>query len=99
LTSSYYEGHKCALARFNHDRDGKGDRPIIVYGVLTDREGRPVSVNVYPGNTADPRTVPDQAYALRERFNLKRVVLVGDRGMLEKLRREVERRRRKPIGK
>jgi transposase len=82
LTSSYYEGHKCTLAQFGHDRDGKGDRPIIVYGVLTDREGRPVSVNVYPGNTADPRTVPDQVYALRERFNLKRVVLVGDRGML-----------------
>jgi transposase len=85
LTSSYYEGHKCALSRFGHDRDGKGDRPIIVYGVLTDRAGRPVSVNVYPGNTADPRTVPDQAYALRERFNLKRVVLVGDRGMLTQI--------------
>ena len=82
VTSSYYEGKTCPLARFGHDRDGKTGCPIIVYGVLTDADGRPVAVPVYPGNTADPKTVPDQVEALTRRFGLSRVVLVGDRGML-----------------
>jgi len=56
--------------------------PIIVYGTLTDADGRPVAVRVYPGNTGDPKTVPDQVEALTKRFGLSRVVLVGDRGML-----------------
>ena len=54
VTSSYYEGKTCPLARFGHDRDGKTGCPIIVYGVLTDAEGRPIAVQVYPGNTGDP---------------------------------------------
>jgi transposase len=82
VTSSYYEGKTCPLARFGHDRDGKTGLPIIVYGALTDADGRPVAVQVYPGNTADPKTVPDQVEALTKRFGLSRVVLVGDRGML-----------------
>jgi len=82
VSSSYYEGDTCPLARYGHDRDGKTGRPIIVYGVLTDAEGRPVSVQVYPGNTADPATVPDQVTKLSRQFGLTRVVLVGDRGML-----------------
>jgi transposase len=82
VTSSYYEGKTCPLARFGHDRDGKTGRPIIVYGALTDADGRPVAVQVYPGNTADPKTVPDRVEALTKRFGLSRVVLVGDRGML-----------------
>lgn len=82
VSSSYYEGHTCPLARFGNDRDGKRGLPIIVYGLLTDAEGRPVAVEVYPGNTGDPTTVPDQVERLRERFGLTRVVLVGDRGML-----------------
>jgi transposase len=82
VTSSYYEGKTCPLARFGHDRDGKTGRPIIVYGVLTDTDGRPVAVQVYPGNTGDPKTVPDQVEAITKRFGLSRVVLVGDRGML-----------------
>jgi len=82
VSSSYYEGRRCPLARYGHNRDGKKDRPIIVYGVLTDAEGRPVAVDVYPGNTGDPTTVPDQVTKLRERFGLQRVILVGDRGML-----------------
>jgi len=82
VSSSYYEGRTCPLARYGHDRDGKGDRPIIVYGVLTDSEGRPVAVEVYPGNTGDPTTVADQVTKLRQRFGLSRVILVGDRGML-----------------
>ena len=91
VTSSYYEGRCCPLAQYGHDRDGKKGRPIIVYGLLTDGEGRPVAVEAYPGNTGDPSTVSGQAEKLRERFGLNRLVLVGDRGMLtetqiEKLR-------------
>jgi len=82
VSSSYYEGHTCPLMQFGHNRDGKRDLPIVVYGVLTDAEGRPVAVEVYPGNTADPSTVPDQVETLKGRFGLERVVLVGDRGML-----------------
>ncbi len=82
VSSSYYEGRTCPLARFGHDRDGHTGRPIIVYGVLTDGDGRPLAVSVYPGNTADPTTVRDQVDTLRARFGLVRLVLVGDRGML-----------------
>jgi len=82
VTSSYYEGRTCPLARLGHDRDGKKDRPIIIYGVMTDAEGRPISVQVYPGNTGDPKTVVDQVEKLRQKFGLSRVVMVGDRGML-----------------
>jgi len=82
ISSSFYTGHTCPLARHGHSRDGKKGLPIIVYGLLTDRDGRPVSVDVYAGNTADPTTVPDQVDKLRQRFGLQRVVLAGDRGML-----------------
>jgi transposase len=82
VSSSYYEGHTCPLARLRHNRDGKKGLPIIVYGLLTDDVGRPVAVDVYPGNTGDPTTVPDQVENLRKRFGLSHVVLVGDRGML-----------------
>ena len=82
VSSSYYEGRTCPLARFGHDRDGKTGLPIIVYGVLTDVAGRPIAVEVYPGGTGDPTTVPDQVETLRTRFGLTRVVLVGDRGLL-----------------
>jgi len=82
VSSSYYEGRTCPLARYGHNRDGKRDRPIVLYGVLTDGQGRPLAVDVYPGNTGDPTTVPDQVTKLREQFGLEHVVLVGDRGML-----------------
>lgn len=82
VTSSYYEGRKCPLIRFGYSRDHRGDRPQIVYGLMTDSQGCPVSVEVYPGNVGDPKTVPDQVEKLRDRFGLERVVLVGDRGML-----------------
>ncbi|MBI2821228.1 MAG: IS1634 family transposase [Acidobacteria bacterium] len=82
ITSSYYEGRTCPLAQFGHDRDGQKGLPIIVYGVMTDGQGCPVAVSVYPGNTADPKTIPDQLNKLRQKFGLSRVVLVGDRGML-----------------
>jgi transposase len=80
-STSYYEGRSCPLARFGHDRDGK-KLPVILYGLLTDQAGRPLAVEVYPGNTGDPTTVADQVEKLRERFSLSRVVIVGDRGML-----------------
>jgi transposase len=82
VSSSFYEGRTCPLARFGHDRDGKKGLPIIVYGIMTNGEGCPVAVEVYPGNTADPTTIADQIEKLRERFGLSRVVMVGDRGML-----------------
>ncbi|HZT69888.1 MAG TPA: IS1634 family transposase [Terriglobia bacterium] len=82
VSSSFYEGRKCPLAQFGHDRDGKKGLPIIVYGVMTDGEGRPVAVEVYAGSTGDPTTVGDPVEKLRERLGLERVVLVGDRGLL-----------------
>jgi hypothetical protein len=82
VSSSYYEGHKCPLARYGHDRDGKKGLPIIVYGLLTDSLGRPVAVDAYPGNTSDSKTIPDQIAKVREHFSLTRVILIGDRGML-----------------
>ena len=81
VSSSSYHGRHCILATYGYNRDGE-KLPSIVYGLLTDGDGRPVAVDVYPGNTADPKTVPDQVEKLREQFGLKRVVLVGDRGML-----------------
>lgn len=81
VSSSSYTGATCVLARFGHNRDGR-KLPCIVYGVMTDDEGRPISVDVYPGNTGDPTTVPDQMEKLKTRFGLERIVAVGDRGML-----------------
>ncbi|MFQ5561338.1 MAG: IS1634 family transposase [Nitrospinota bacterium] len=82
ISSSYYEGRTCPLIAFGHNRDGKKGKQIIVYGLMADADGRPIAMDVYPGNTADPTTIPDQIEKLSERFNLSRVVLVGDRGML-----------------
>ena len=89
VSSSYYEGHTCPLVQFGHSRDGKRGKPIVVYGVLTDVPGRPVAVQVYPGNTGDPNTVADQVHKLKGRFALERVILVGDRGMLTQTQIEV----------
>ncbi len=82
VTSSYYEGHTCPLACWGHSRDKKKGLPIIVYGTLADGQGRPISVDVYAGNSADCSTVADQVTKLTEVFGLGRIVLVGDRGML-----------------
>ena len=94
VSSSYYEGSTCSLAQFGYNRDGKKGRTIIVYGVLTDDEGRPVAMDVYPGSTGDPATVPDQVKKLRQRFDLSDVVLVGDRGMLTET--QIDHLRRHP---
>lgn len=86
VSSSSYEGRTCPLAQYGYNRDGKKGLPSIVYGLLTDRHGRPIALDVYPGNTADPSTIPDQVRKLRHRFGLMRVVLVGDRGLLTQAR-------------
>jgi transposase len=82
LTSTYFEGHTCPLAHRGHSRDNQHGSLQIVFGLLTNHEGCPVAVEVFEGNTADPKTVASQIEKLRTRFGLKRVVLVGDRGML-----------------
>ena len=82
LSSSYYEGSSCPLAQFGHNRDGKKGKKQINYGVLTTSDGCPISIDVYPGNTADPSTVSDQLRKLRKRFGIKKAIVVGDRGML-----------------
>jgi len=87
LSSSYYWGATCPLVQYGHNRD-ENRLPIIVYGVMTDRDGRPLALSVYPGNTADPATVSDQVETLKHRFKLERAVLVGDRGMLTQARIE-----------
>ena len=92
VSSSYLEGRKCPLAQHGYSRDHRPDRPQIVYGLLCTREGLPVAVEVFDGNTADPATLAAQIAKLKQRFALERVVLVGDRGMLTsaRIREEVE---------
>lgn len=82
VTSTYFEGHSCPLAKLGHSRDGKKDKLQIVIGLLTNGEGCPVAVEVFDGNTGDPKTVASQVSKLRDRFHLERIVLVGDRGMI-----------------
>jgi len=86
LTSTYMEGSHCPLARYGHSRDGRPGTLQIEYGLVTDEAGRPVAVEVVPGDTADPATVPAVIEKLRGRFELTDVVLVGDRGMLTQAR-------------
>jgi len=82
VSSTYFEGHTCPLGKHGHSRDGKKDKLQIVFGLLTSSDGCPVSVEVFEGNVGDPKTLASQVQKLRERFGLKRVVLVGDRGMI-----------------
>ena len=86
LTSVWMEGRSCPLAKRGHSRDGKRGKLQIEFGLLCDRNGCPVSVEVFPGNTADPATLASQIAAVQERFSLSKVVLVGDRGMLTEAR-------------
>ena len=86
LTSTYVEGTHCPLARRGYSRDGKKNKLQIVFGLLCSPEGCPVAVEVFEGNTSDPKTVACQVDKLRFRFGLARVVLVGDRGMLTSAR-------------
>ena len=84
VSSSYFEGRHCPLARLGYSRDGKRGTLQIIYGLLCDRAGRPVSVEVFDGNLHDDATLPAQINKLRERFGLASVVVVSDRGMFTK---------------
>jgi len=86
LTSTYFEGRHCPLAKLGHPRDDKKGKLQVVFGLMTNAEGCPVAVEVYAGNTSDPKTVSDQVTKLRQRFGLQRVILVGDRGMITNAR-------------
>jgi hypothetical protein len=88
LTSSVIEGRHCPLAQRGYSRDGRPGTRQVEYGLVTDAEGRPIAVEVVPGDTADPATVPAVIERLRDRFELADVVLVGDRGMLTSARIE-----------
>ena len=82
VTSTYFEGRSCPLAKLGHNRDDKKDKLQIVVGLLCAEGGCPVGVEVYPGNTADPTTLASQIFKVRERWGLRHVVWVGDRGLL-----------------
>jgi Transposase DDE domain len=82
LSSSYVEGRCCPLAALGHNRDGKKGKLQLNWGLVCSAQGRPVSVAVHPGNTADPTTLPGVLDTIRERFGIERVILVGDRAMI-----------------
>jgi transposase len=87
VSSTYFEGRTCPLAQYGRSRDGKGKLQII-FGLLCTAEGCPVAVEVFEGNVGDPNTLQSQITKLKERFDIERVVLIGDRGMITKARLE-----------
>ena len=82
LSSSYVEGRCCELAALGHSRDGKPGKLQVNWGLVCSPEGRPLAVQVHPGNTADPTTVPDVLDTIKDKFGIDRVILVGDRAMI-----------------
>jgi hypothetical protein len=82
LTSSYFEGTTCPLAKLGYNRDGKKGKLQVNYGILTDANGLPIAVSIFDGNTGDPKTLLPQVEKLRVNFGIERIVLVGDRGMI-----------------
>jgi Transposase DDE domain len=82
VSSAAFEGRTCPLGAIGHPKDGVRGRLQIVYGLLTSKEGIPVAIEVFKGNTGDPKTVASQVSKIKDRFGISRVVLVGDRGML-----------------
>lgn len=91
LTSSYFEGVTCPLAKIGYSRDGKRGTLQVNYGLLTDARGCPVSVSVFEGNTADPKTLLPQIEKVKKGFGLDRLVLAGDRGMISNVQIEAMR--------
>ena len=83
VTSSYLEGDHNAFGAYGYNRDGKKNKKQIVIGLLCDEEGRPVSIEVFRGNTQDPKTFPARMRKAGERFGCERVTFVGDRGMIK----------------
>jgi len=90
VSSSYLEGRCCELAKLGYNRDGKKGKLQIVYGLLCAPDGCPVAIEVFEGDTADPRTLAAQIDKVKSRFALKHVVLVGDRGMITQARLDAE---------
>ena len=86
VSSSYMEGRRCPLAKRGYSRDGRKGTLQIVYGLLCAPDGCPVAIEVFDGNTADPKTLAVQIDKLKKRFHLDHVVLVGDRGMITQAR-------------
>ena len=86
LTSSYFEGTTCPLARFGHNRDGKKGKLQVNYGLLTNGAGIPVSVSVFEGNAGDPKTLLPALQRVREQFGVAEFTIVGDRGMITQAR-------------
>ncbi|HYN90469.1 MAG TPA: IS1634 family transposase [Thermoleophilaceae bacterium] len=84
VSSSYFEGRSCPLAKLGYSRDGKRGTPQIIYGLLCDQPGRPVAVEVFSGELHDDKTLPAQIAKLKTRFGLATVVVVCDRGMVTK---------------
>ena len=82
VSSAAFEGRTCPLGAVGHPKDGVRGRLQIVYGLLTSKEGIPVAIEVFKGNTGDPTTAASQVTKVKDRFGITRVVLVGDRGML-----------------
>ena len=82
LSSSYFEGTTCPLAKLGHNRDGKKGKLQVNYGLLTDRRGCPVAVSVHDGNTNDPKTLMPQVDKVKKDFGVQTLVLAGDRGMI-----------------
>jgi len=90
VSSSYFEGSKCILSAFGYSRDKRRDKRQVVFGLLCTQEGCPIAIEVFTGNTADPRTLGTQIAKIKKRFGLSRVILVGDRGMITSARVEKE---------
>jgi hypothetical protein len=86
LSSSWVEGSRCELAAYGYSRDGKRGKAQIEYGLLTDKDGRPVAVRVFAGNTGDPKTFPEAVDTVRGAFGLRQMIMVGDRGMITSAR-------------
>jgi len=84
LSSSYFEGTRCPLAKLGYNRDGRKGLLQVNYGLLTDARGCPVAVSVYEGNVADSLTLMPEVRRLRETFGIEHLVLVGDRGMISR---------------
>jgi hypothetical protein len=84
VSSSYFEGRTCPLAKLGYSRDGKSGLAQIIYGLLCDNDGRPVAVEVFTGELHDDKTLPSQIAKLKDRFGLSRIVVVADRGMVTK---------------
>jgi transposase len=91
VSSTYFEGRSCPLLELGYSRDGRRGTPQIVFGLLTDRGGRPVAVEVFSGSLHDDKTLPSQLEKLRRRFKLRRIVVVSDRGMVTKANLEAMR--------